>query len=177
VILLKRSFERLLELISGMPMPVIEVNEDNREVVVKNANGAIGYVLENYTDEQVETIKRAVDGNRIRNERELRALEILEEFLSYEIDIRDYDSFFKLYDFVEEEYCEQDKTVTGTMIMCVDNYKVEMDMKVNLLDEEVYVYQAEDYQKCGIYNRYFLVEFIANIINSVKFGNKCNVKN
>ena len=176
MILLKRSFERLLELISGMPMPVIEINEDNREVIVKNVNGTIGYVLENYTDEQLETIKRAVDGGRVRNERELRALEILEEFLSDEIDIRDYASFFKLYDFVEEEYCEQDKTVTGTMIMCVDAYKVEVDMKIDLLNEEVYVYQAEDYQKCGIYNRCFLVEFIANIIDSVRFGIKCDIK-
>lgn len=171
--MLTKDFKRLLELIDSMPMPVYEVDEEKREIIVKNVDGTIGYVLENYSEDELRQLNLKINKGRVRNEREEKAIVILEEFLSDEIDIRGYDAYFQLYDFIEEEFYEKDRTVTGTMILCVDGYKIEMDIMVDLLSDEVYVYQAEDYQKCSPYSKVFIVELIASVINSVKYNVKC----
>ena len=160
-----------MELIETIPMPVMEVNEDKREIVVKNVDGTVGYVLENYNDEQFQEISRKIAPHP-RNEREQKAIDILEEFLDDEIDLSGYDSFYQLYDFIEEEY--SDNTIYGKLVLCVDGYKVEIDMGVNLENEKVYVYSAEDYQECTLYSKQFITELIYQIITAVKFKCRCD---
>ena len=174
MILLKRTFDRLLELIETMPMPIMEVDEKKKEIIVRNINGSVAYYIDNYTDEELHKITEKVTGKRYINEREEKALEILKDFLDNEIDLSNYDTFYQVYDFIEESYEEETNEITGQLIMCVDGYKVYLDMGVKLDDGKVYVYSAENYQECTTYSKQFLTEFIYQIILSVKAKDRCD---